>query len=396
MWHYCVRPYSMVAFQYKGGSSFTVNIFNEYAMEISYPLFSTVEKEMIPNVIFKLGDNEVDQLNGTFIFNAYNSSVGDYDLLIEKEHLKRKQYHKVFGNDAISALGLHPKMNSIKIGFKSIMFTIKLKWLGGMVFIGKGWHSFAEAGELRKGDVCVFQRTRQRHKFEIALFEKKSVSRYCRIEGIGPGNTLKKWFKIINESTYIFGEMEIPRLFVQNYGWTVADDVKLVMGDRTEYMVKFSSGRKVLHGMRKFLRTYSIEENFVLVFTYVAISTFSVCVYDKEGNFIPPKGTINFKGMNGNNSEAEMNEGRMVNEQDNVTEFTVIIKASHIDQKGHGVDMEEFRSGEIALQRPNMEGSSTPKRKDVPFQIRLEYFYVHAEFFSWKETQICLSSQLQF
>ncbi|KAK1398129.1 hypothetical protein POM88_007992 [Heracleum sosnowskyi] len=329
MLHYFVKTYSMVGFQFDGGSNFSITVFNPYAMEINYPPYRLECADMTPiTIAFKLSDNEIDKLNGIFVYNAYNTCLGDYDLLIVKEHLKRNTYYKVLDNDACSELGLDESITFIKIGFKCLMFKIRLKWCNGMLLFDNGWHTFVKAINIRKGDVLVFQSTSHCHKYEISLFEKKIVSKYCRIEGTGHPHIVKKWFKILNETTIFTGEMEIPRKFVDNYGWTVGEHVKLVVSDVGEHSVKFWKERNVLYGLSELLEIYSLPKSCVLVFTYMEFSTFYVEMFDRNGRnnldvgIYPesdPLGSTDLRsqGMQGEN---------MVNEQSNENEFTVIIK----------------------------------------------------------------------
>ncbi|KAK1351531.1 hypothetical protein POM88_054218 [Heracleum sosnowskyi] len=214
-----------------------------------------------------------------------------------------------------------------------------------MLLFDNGWHAFVKTMNIRKDDVLVFQSTSHHRKYEISLFEKKIIGKYMRIEGNGRAHIINKWFKILNEATVYTREMEIPRKYVDNYGWTVGEHVKLVITDEREYCVKFWLGKNVLYGLSYLVERYSLSKNYVLVFTYLEISTFSVELFDPNNMKITMAGRDNLDVVLYHNSEsvgttASRNIAlpeNTVDERINEFEFTVIIKDSHIDQEGHGI-----------------------------------------------------------
>lgn len=58
------------------------------------------------------------------------------------------------------------------------MWKIELHWINGEGFFNKTWCDFAKEGKLQEGDICVFQKTTTTNKFEVAVFEKKNVTKF--------------------------------------------------------------------------------------------------------------------------------------------------------------------------------------------------------------------------
>lgn len=72
-------------------------------------------------------------------------------------------------------------------------------------------------------------------------------------------------------------------MFEREFGWTLAHNVKLVLGDGYQYIAYFCDGSKLLIGLKQMLIKYSVEDNYVLSFDLVGRSTFYVNIYNEEG-----------------------------------------------------------------------------------------------------------------
>lgn len=92
--YYDLKPYFMFVLRYNGGKKLHVEIFNPYGVEVDYPMqvAQTSAKSMMSAGSIKF---ENEKLCAQFSFNCYNTGNGDYDLLVCKDHLKKKKFTQV-------------------------------------------------------------------------------------------------------------------------------------------------------------------------------------------------------------------------------------------------------------------------------------------------------------
>lgn len=76
----------------------------------------------------------------------------------------------------------------------------------------------------------------------------------------------------------------MPRLFVQEYGILLLENVHLLLPDGNEFGVKFSDSVGQLSGLDKLLMNYSFKENYVIFFDYIGRSHFLLSVYTEKGD----------------------------------------------------------------------------------------------------------------
>ncbi|KAK1380435.1 hypothetical protein POM88_027179 [Heracleum sosnowskyi] len=384
--YYNVKPYHMFAVKYNGGSRFHVQIYNSYGVEIDYPAKPVIGKKLnlsrysggwVNEAYYLSVDFEIDKLCAQFTFNCLNTGRGDYDLLLSRSHLKGSLYTQVFSKNACSQLALNDSMKWVEIGYNHLFWKIKLKWKNGKVWFNRKWNEFATAGELRHGDICVFQKTEQSQKFEVCVFEKKNMNNFNQ-KGLAEGKAMLSWLKVMNEKTTSNGELEVPRLFVDQHGLSIADTVHLLMPDGLEYFVSFCGFRNVLHGLKKVLLKYSVGENYVLCFDYVGESHFYVSIYDTTSvdifddlsvkvllqdvmrqskcpvivlsddsvdedkvssfNLMTIDNAENLEEAVDNNNMEVLEDMQLLNvEGENQNSFSVRMSKSHVDHTGHGV-----------------------------------------------------------
>ncbi|KAK1356507.1 hypothetical protein POM88_049763 [Heracleum sosnowskyi] len=189
--YYDVKPYHFFAVDYSGGSTFFLEIFNMYGLEIDYPLEARAHRFSLKymggwvNDVYHLGsDFEIDKLCAQFSYNCYTSGTGEYDLVISKSHLKRRVYYKVFSRNACTQRSLNDSMKWVEIGYKNLFWKIKIKWRDGTLLLHWKWYDFAKAGKLCCGDICVFQKTSHSQKFEVSVFEKRNVNKFNKADGL--------------------------------------------------------------------------------------------------------------------------------------------------------------------------------------------------------------------
>ncbi|KAK1360715.1 hypothetical protein POM88_045189 [Heracleum sosnowskyi] len=317
MRYYDVKPLNVFVLEYFGKSDFRVEIFNLYAIEIDYGL------KTIP---FENGKCTVNHVGGV-IAEEWKSSEIEID-----------------------------KINH--------MWHINLKWEKCKLLFDEEWFDFAKCTDLCEGDTCVFMVTPHPQKFEIAVFEKHS---YLKINKAGSqqGKGILKFFKFMNVDTVLSGELEVPRLFVDEFGWMLHEDVNLILEDGHQYTGFFCKTSNLMIGLKPLFEKYSIDEHYVLFFEYIGHSTFFLTVYNNYAMSIfnhlfdkllladvlkkyePELIVLSESSFDfvedSNKMEFESHEpsGRQFasssNAVCNVNSFTVVLKLSHVNQTGHGV-----------------------------------------------------------
>ncbi|KAK1368800.1 hypothetical protein POM88_034892 [Heracleum sosnowskyi] len=173
-------------------------------------------------------------------------------------------------------------MNWVEIGFKELLWRIKLKWVDGTLLFYKGWCDFVHYGKLRVGDICVFQRTGHPQKFEVCLFETKKVQK-IRNTGLQQGKSMMKWLKMIKSNTLLTGEMVIPRLFLDKHEENLTENVHLLFPDGSEICVRYCPFSNLLYGLKKVWLKYAVLEYYILFFHYVWKGHFYVSIYNNSG-----------------------------------------------------------------------------------------------------------------
>lgn len=93
---YCIKPYHLVLFEYRGGDIFYLKVFNPYGVEISYHIEKRTESGVeINKKLLTTSDFEDEKLCRILSFNAYESCKGICDVVIRKKHLRKSGVYDV-------------------------------------------------------------------------------------------------------------------------------------------------------------------------------------------------------------------------------------------------------------------------------------------------------------
>lgn len=93
---YNIKPYHMILFEYYGGPSFNIEIYNPYAVEINYSIPPKIASSSSEGInVLDVSDIEIDKLCGNFCYNAYNNWHGLFDLVLRQKHLRKRDHYKV-------------------------------------------------------------------------------------------------------------------------------------------------------------------------------------------------------------------------------------------------------------------------------------------------------------
>ncbi|KAK1383045.1 hypothetical protein POM88_020780 [Heracleum sosnowskyi] len=285
-----------------GGFMLEIEMFNTYGVEKKYierdslcekPIFTRRGGGWVKDVNYLDCDFEIDKLEAQFCYNVIKNGTGIYDLVISKNHLKRGLHHEVLSSNACRQMSLNETMAWVEIGYNFLMWKIKLKWKDGKLTFYKG---------------------------------------------VQQGKSLMKWVKILNDDTTVNGEMEIPRVFVDEFGETLTANVHLVVGDGTEYCVRYCAFNNFLYRMKNMFLKYK-----VLSWSHwpVVVLSDDRCEGDEEIENSNSMMVVSHAMMGeslSTESSADMNND-VVHEDDaeRSTMFSVVLKSSHMDQKGLGV-----------------------------------------------------------
>ena len=93
---YSIKPYNLILFDYIGGPSFNLKIFNSYGVEINYNTVKVSEISTdlggsLPN----FSEIEIDKLGGTLSYNVYHSGRSICEVVIGRKHLRKSEVYKV-------------------------------------------------------------------------------------------------------------------------------------------------------------------------------------------------------------------------------------------------------------------------------------------------------------
>ncbi|KAK1361631.1 hypothetical protein POM88_046105 [Heracleum sosnowskyi] len=233
-------------------------------------------------------------------------------------------------------------MTWVEIGYKSLMWKIKLKWKNGTLIFYKGWYDFVKAGKLRNGDICVFQSTQHPQKFQVAVFERRNLMKFNNA-GVQQGKSLMKWIKVMTYETILSGEM---KMFLK---YNVAKDYVLFfdyVGRSHFYVSIFNQDCfDILDGMSdKIMLTDVLNWSQCPVVVISSDSSDSGSgIHNFNSIMVSSLDVSNETLSNASNAEEEYD---LLHENDEakLATFTVVLKASHVDKKGHGVS---WRNGAV-------------------------------------------------
>ncbi|WOG87092.1 hypothetical protein DCAR_0206314 [Daucus carota subsp. sativus] len=362
---YCIKPYHLIVFDYIGGPSFNLKIFNPYGVEINYNFFKNSDTPTgLEGCILNPSEIEVDKLGGTLSYNVYHSGRSICEVVLGNKHIRKTEVYKVLKRSDWESLGIVESMESVRLSFRNITWLVKLVWRNGKLYFDRGWYKFAKAGKFGIGDAVVFHKTDWPQKFIATVFENEVLSK-CNVSGVGQRDGVMEWFKMASPTFICTGEMEIPRVFTNLSQFKLDETVKLILRDGETISVKFCSESNFLFGMRNLVRLYSIESTDVMVFTLVRQSTFVLSIFkfygmESEYNAVEVCKTEAMKKVclediiilsDSDNSEEGMaveqeqdaeEEGEGIGEEaDEMPEanvsFRVTLKPSHVDKRQHGV-----------------------------------------------------------
>ncbi|KAK1398869.1 hypothetical protein POM88_008732 [Heracleum sosnowskyi] len=162
------------------------------------------------------------------------------------------------------------------------MWNINLKWEEDEVYFDREWNYFAKNIRLSVGDICLFLNTSHPQRFQIAIFEKATVCNLYRA-GCSSRKGLLKFYKVMSYENIYSGEMEVPRLFLNEFGEVKGGNIKLFLADGCQFSGYVCESSHVMIGLKDILGKYSVKEHYVLFFDYVGSSTFYVSIYNTLG-----------------------------------------------------------------------------------------------------------------
>ncbi|KAK1370636.1 hypothetical protein POM88_036728 [Heracleum sosnowskyi] len=142
---YKIRPYHMVILTYHGGPNFDLEIFNECAVEIRYPLKLGKKDDIrlkCPGNSFVTPnscviDIDKDKMAAALSFNCLKNFVGLVYVVLGKEDFISSSRYEILCHSDLKKMILSKESKSLEIGFELYTWTINITWLNGKVFLTK-------------------------------------------------------------------------------------------------------------------------------------------------------------------------------------------------------------------------------------------------------------------
>lgn len=92
---YGIKPYNVVLLQYNDLGTFGIEIFDDYNVEIDYPVRTICfKKPRTTGMVAQIDKQdyhrlELEKMSARFWYNSYGNSRSSFDLLICREHLQK-------------------------------------------------------------------------------------------------------------------------------------------------------------------------------------------------------------------------------------------------------------------------------------------------------------------
>lgn len=211
--YYNVKPYFMIRFQYLGGGNFNIEIYNEYGVEIEYPLLCENQNHQHDRQKTTLIDktfSEVDleKLDVIFHYNVVENFARECEIKVNLKCTASEENDKVifiifvnFSTELVlkigyssimlqnllcrfvarifvKKLGLPTDVHSLNIGFSLCNWNIKLRSTNNKLYFFKGWKSFVQESGLRDGDLCVIHQSKSSFYWKVAVFERDELEKW--------------------------------------------------------------------------------------------------------------------------------------------------------------------------------------------------------------------------
>ncbi|KAL1807769.1 hypothetical protein ACET3Z_024759 [Daucus carota] len=346
MEYYNVNPYFVFVLEYIGGTEFTLEIFNEYAVEVDYSSSPACGRKGV----FDLTEIQKNKILSTFSHEACSCFDFECDFVITKTHLEGRSWTEVLSRKVARNIGLSPKMDWLELGLKSMVWKFMLQWDKNGLLFDSEWTNFTKALDLQIGDKCKIMLTERSQRFNFWVFQKhakKDVYKHGNVEEKG----LLKWFRILNWISVHVGEVEVPYVFAELYGHKIDEYPVVYLPDGMVYRCYFSKTSKLLFGLKTLMTQYGFRENYTIFFDYIGNSTFYASIYNEDGmeifNELPQKLSA-YTVITQKAPEVIVLSDTDEEEEDNpmVAEgrynFSVKLLKSHVDANNHGVFLPRY------------------------------------------------------
>ncbi|KAK1390616.1 hypothetical protein POM88_018794 [Heracleum sosnowskyi] len=238
----------------------------------------------------------------------------------------------VLSSYACHQLSLDESCKTLKLGFEKHFWNISVDFKNGSLYFGDGWIDFVDASCVMAGDSLSFGKTDENFKYIVCVFHGSLASKEVNI-GVSIGlRSYARFFKMMTESSLKSEEIEVPRVFICNYGDELSNTLNVNLGGGISTQLNF--------------------------FNYLGSSNFVVPVYDSQwmNHFRDSDGYYRFEDFTrpscvedlvvlsdstddtsdtSDDSSAESDDEN--SEDDKLFSFKVVLKASHMEKKSRGV-----------------------------------------------------------
>ncbi|KAK1388565.1 hypothetical protein POM88_016743 [Heracleum sosnowskyi] len=347
---YGIRPYSLVLLEYDGGVNFRVQLYSPYATELMYSNY-----EHCPSSDLVYNKIELAKFSSMFTYNE--NFYGVYHLVIKNKHLVGEKMLHILSSYACHQLSLDESCKTLKLGFEKHFWNISVDFKNGSLYFGDGWIDFVDESCVMAGDSLSFRKTDVNFKYRVSVFHGSLVSKEVNI-GVSVGlRSYARFFKMMTESSLKSGEIEVPHVFICNYGDELSNSLNVNLGGGISTQFKYCPGSYRIYRLHRIFGKYSVLEDYVVFFNYLGSSNFDVSVYDSQwmNHFRDNDGDYRFEDFTGpscvedlvvlsdstddtsDTSDDSSNQMMKIAKMANFFSFKVVLKASHVEKKSRGV-----------------------------------------------------------
>ncbi|KAK1378564.1 hypothetical protein POM88_025308 [Heracleum sosnowskyi] len=212
----------------------------------------------------------------------------------------------VLSSYACHQLSLDESCKTLKLGFEKYFWNISVDFKNGSLYFGDGWIEFLDALCVMAGDSLSFCKSDEKFKYIVCVFHGSLVSKEVNI-GVSVGlRSYARFFKMITESSLKSGEIEVPRVFIRNYGDELSNTLNVNLGGGIS--TQFNDGY------------YRFED-----FTGPSCVEDIVVLSDSTDDTLDTSDDSSAESDDENSEEYEL------------FSFRVVLKASHVEKKSRGV-----------------------------------------------------------
>ncbi|XP_074369586.1 uncharacterized protein LOC141711024 [Apium graveolens] len=260
----------------------------------------------------------------------------------------------------------------IRIGFEKFFWSIDIKWKSGYVLFGDYWLRFVKAALIEVGDTIVFWQTENDCSYGVCVYHRASIYPELYVSGISELPLHFRFLKFVTESAIMNRELELPHVFVKIFGITIRSVVNILVEGTTALYFTFSFSDSKIFGLKEQFKKLQVQKDYIIMFNYLGNSTFSISLYDMYHTNCGQnmRGIFSSELFVGKNSEVQSN-----NEQISIPENRNMVIEGLVLRSEDSNDSEEYGSA-TQIEETNKAVGDPPEGVVVHNEEILEFHVV--------------------